>query len=350
MKLRVAILAALGAALALYLLKFVGWHAVLSAVIAIGWAGFAVFCLCALGLFVMLGAAWRILMPESCGARLRVFIGARLVRDASAEVLPFSQLGGIALGVRAAMLQGLAAPLACASMVADVTTEMLAQIVYAALGVAILAARVPQSPGVASLTFTCVIGLVLGAIGAGLFIVVQRNGRRMTARLAAPLLRAAGQTLTGVSAALEAIYRSPARIGLSIGLHFAAWIASGMAVWLGFRLIGAHVDVAAVLAIESLVYATRSAAVLIPNALGVQEGAYVILAPLFGVGTEMALAVSVLKRARDIAVGVPVLLIWQAAEGRRALPGAPAQASGRTGPRAVAPASNDGAEVRSLND
>jgi hypothetical protein len=31
------------------------------------------------------------------------------------------------------------------------------------------------------------------------------------------------------------------------------------------------------------------------------------------------LAVSLLKRARDIAVGVPILLMWQAAEGRRAL-------------------------------
>jgi hypothetical protein len=35
----------------------------------------------------------------------------------------------------------------------------------------------------------------------------------------------------------------------------------------------------------------------------------------------MALAMSVLKRARDIAIGVPVLLIWQGAEGRRALSG-----------------------------
>src|SRR5262249_13432524 len=71
--------------------------------------------------------------------------------------------------------------------------------------------------------------------------------------------------------------------------------------------------------IESLVYAIRSAAVFIPNALGVQEGAYVLLGPLFGVATDTALAISVLKRARDIAIGVPVLLIWQAAEGRRAV-------------------------------
>jgi len=33
--------------------------------------------------------------------------------------------------------------------------------------------------------------------------------------------------------------------------------------------------------------------------------------------------VSLLKRARDIAVGVPILLIWQAMEGQRALAGRP---------------------------
>jgi hypothetical protein len=31
--------------------------------------------------------------------------------------------------------------------------------------------------------------------------------------------------------------------------------------------------------------------------------------------------VSLLKRARDIAVGVPILLIWQGVEGQRALAG-----------------------------
>jgi glycosyltransferase 2 family protein len=51
----------------------------------------------------------------------------------------------------------------------------------------------------------------------------------------------------------------------------------------------------------------------------VQEAAYAVLSPLFGIGADIGLAVSLLKRARDIAVGVPILLIWQAVEGRRAL-------------------------------
>jgi putative membrane protein len=204
-------------------------------------------------------------------------------------------------------------------MIVDVTTEMLAQIAYAALGMVILAARVPQSSQVASLIKGCAIGLVLAVIAAGLFVGLQRRGGPITARFASRLVRDAGRTLAGVGSALETIYRSPARFALSTALHLAAWVGNGAAVWLGFRLIGARIDLAAVIAIESIVYAIRSAAVIVPNALGVQEGAYVLLAPLFGVGTDTALAMSVLKRARDIAIGVPVLLLWQAAEGRRAL-------------------------------
>src|ERR1700756_3232959 len=92
-----------------------------------GGGGFALFFLGALALFVLLGAAWLVLLPAASAPRLRVLISARLVRDAGAEVLPLSQLGGIALGVRAAILLGLPAALAAASMIVDVTAEMLAQ-------------------------------------------------------------------------------------------------------------------------------------------------------------------------------------------------------------------------------
>jgi len=327
MKLRLAIFATFGAALALYLVMYVGWRAVFSAALGIGWGGFALLCLCALALFIVLGAAWHVLLPRTSTSPLWVFVRARMVRDSVAEVLPLSQLGGIALGVRAAVLQGVASPLASASMIVDVTTELLAQIAYAALGVAILRARVAQSALVASLTTACLVGLVVATIAAALFLAVQRHGQRLTGKVFALLLRSAGQQFTAaVGAALDAIYRSPRRVAGSVAYHFAAWNLSAVPIWLGFRLMGSHVDLIAVLAIESLIYAIRSAAVLIPNALGVQEAAYALLGPLFAVPPELALAVSVLKRARDVAIGVPVLLAWQAAEGRRALSRAAATA------------------------
>ena len=56
---------------------------------------------------------------------------------------------------------------------------------------------------------------------------------------------------------------------------------------------------------------------MVPNGLGVQEGAYTLLGPLFGLPAEMALALSLTKRARDISIGVPALLVWQAMEAGR---------------------------------
>jgi len=151
------------------------------------------------------------------------------------------------------------------------------------------------------------------------FLALQRHSRRMTARITARIFPAAVAATAAVSGELDAIYRSPQRVGISLALHFVGWIASAIGAWIAFRLMGANIDLAAVLAIESLLCATRSIAFFIPNALGVQEAAYAILSPLFGVGAEIGLAVSLLKRARDIAVGVPILLIWQGVEGQRAL-------------------------------
>src|SRR5262252_8428755 len=207
MKVRLAILATVGVALALYLVRYVGWRPVLSAIGALSLVGFAVFSLSGLLVFVLLGAAWQVLLAGPGAPRLALLIRARLVRDAGAEVLPLSQLGGIVLGVRAAILQGLAAPLAAAAMIADVTTEMLAQIAYAALGVSILAVRGPHDSRVATFVAAGLTGLALAAVAAVLFIAVQRHGGRIAAKFAVRLTRGAGASLTGMRTALERIYR-----------------------------------------------------------------------------------------------------------------------------------------------
>ena len=64
-------------------------------------------------------------------------------------------------------------------------------------------------------------------------------------------------------------------------------------------------------------YAARSVAFAIPNAVGVQEGAYILLGVGFGLTPETALALSLLKRARDLTIGLPVLAAWQLVESGR---------------------------------
>ena len=318
MNLRVVIVALLGLALSIYLVAYAGIGSVFSAVVAVGWSGFALLCLYNLGLFVILGCAWYVLLPESSVATLRVFVWARMVRDAATDVLPFSQLGGIVLGARAAILHGISDPLVYSSIIVDVTTEMLAQIAYVALGVLILDLRAPPTSPEQSLIKALLIGVVCAVAVAGVFLALQRHGHRVIERFTARVLPGALRRTMAVSIALRSIYRSRARVGTSIVLHSVGWIASAIGAWIAFRLIGMRVELKSVLALEGLVSAIRSTAVFIPHALGAQEAAYALLSPLFGIGAEFGLAVSVLKRARDLAIGVPILLIWQAMEGHRA--------------------------------
>ena len=319
MKWRVATIATLGLGLALYLVLHIGFAPITSAVARIGWRGFALFCLYGLALFPLLGAAWFILLPSGSVVAFRVLVWARLVREAASDVLPFSQLGAIALGVRAAVLHGVAAPLASASIIVDVTTELLAQIAFIALGLGILSKHLPPTALSASLVRIVLIGLACAVFVGAILLALQRYGHRLTSRIAARLTpRAASQT-AAVGAMLDAIHASRARVVLSAGAHLAGWIASAAGVWIAFRLMGAHVDFLSVLAVESLVSAAKSAAVLVPAGLGVQEATYAVLAPLLGVAPPLGLAVSLLKRARDIVLSVPVLLVSQAVESRRAL-------------------------------
>ena len=83
------------------------------------------------------------------------------------------------------------------------------------------------------------------------------------------------------------------------------------------RLAGQPLPWSAVLAIESLLYAIRTAAFVVPQAVGVQEGAYLLLGAAFGLTPEMALALSLLKRARDLVIGLPAIGIWQTIESSR---------------------------------
>ena len=55
----------------------------------------------------------------------------------------------------------------------------------------------------------------------------------------------------------------------------------------------------------------------VPGALGAQEGGLIVLCALFGIPPDQALALSLVKRAADVALGLPGLLVWQFAESRR---------------------------------
>ncbi len=291
-----------------------GAAAVLHSLIAIGPFGFASVCLIHIALIALMGLAWWALLP---GTKPWVAIWGRFVRDAGSEVLPLSQVGGYVLGTRAVAISGVAATCGAASTIVDVTLEFVGQLAYVGLGLVWLLHL--HTAGIAP-------GLVVsGLAGASLlaiaFVIVQRRGVRYADRIAGILGQGwAERTAAGAAAlhnALEAIYRHHAGLWSSFLLHFLCWILSASEIWVALAFAGQPIPFGSALIIESLVYALRTSAFFVPNAIGVQEGAYVLLGGVFGLSPEMALALSLLKRARDLTIGLPVLAWWQIIEGGR---------------------------------
>ena len=319
MKFGVIAAALIGLAVAVWLLLHIGVAPVFAAIGSVGIAGFALICLYGCGVVALMGSGWFALIPHGHSRDLLTCIIGRQTRDSAGDILPFSQFGGILIGARYAILRGISAPLASASMVADVTTELMAQIAFMVIGVALGIAQLRASPTMAPYVNGLLLGTFLLVPGIAAFVFLQQRGSAFAERLAERFLPAAVKQTAAFGQAMKEMYESPARLAASSTIHLIAWIGSGVAIWISVRLIGGHISIFSALAIEALLAALRSATVFVPSAIGVQEAGYAALMPLFGLGPEVGLAVSLLKRARDVVVGVPVLLAWQAMESRRAL-------------------------------
>ena len=104
-------------------------------------------------------------------------------------------------------------------------------------------------------------------------------------------------------------------------LHETHRVVGAGEAWVGLWFMGHALLWSDALILESLAFALRTAAFAVPARLGVQEGGYVVLGALFGLSPEVALALSLLKRARELSTGLPCLIVWQSLEARRDLAG-----------------------------
>ncbi|WP_426258472.1 lysylphosphatidylglycerol synthase domain-containing protein [Sphingomonas sp. DC1600-2] len=295
----------------------VGLVQVAEAMASIGWIGMASFVLWSGGVLALLGMAWVAVAPSESADRLWLFVWARTTREAATDILPFSQLGGLVVGARTLAAFGVPQPVIYASMIADLTTEMAAQLIFTLFGVGVL---------LLVLTHAAVqqgfVPLALGGVGAMvalmlLFVFAQRPMLKLAGTLGARLLPGSVAAMAAVREQLDAIYREPRRVIAAFLFNLAAWLASAAGAWIALWFMGSHVPLWAVLMIEALIFTLRSVAFAIPGAIGVQEAAYVLIGPLVGLPPATALALSLLKRARDVVIAVPALLVWQIGEYRR---------------------------------
>jgi putative membrane protein len=245
------------------------------------------------------------------------FVKLRWIREAVNALLPVAQIGGEFVGARLLMLRAVPLSAAGASVTLDLTLEVLSQIAFTLLGVTLLV-HDPQHHLTAWM-----VGGILAALGVlALFVLAQRHG--LFGVIERGLLRFSEKAgwsglgdVRGLHEAIAALYRDPRRLAIASTHHFISWLLGGFEIMLALHLVGHSIDFRDGLIIESLGQALRAVGFAVPGSLGVQEGGYVLVCGLVGIPPQAAIELSLLKRIREVALGLPGLIVWQAIEGHR---------------------------------
>ncbi|WP_297491388.1 lysylphosphatidylglycerol synthase domain-containing protein [Acidocella sp.] len=317
-KLLPAMLALLGVGVITGLVVYFGAGDVLHVLASVRPAGFGAYILVQLGIVLGLGLCWRMLLRSRQKGSYWLCVWGRLVRDATGEFLPFSQVGGFVLGARVIGLGGVRMANAVASTLGDVTAEFLAQLVFVGIGLAVLSRKAPGS----DLLLPVAIGLCIAVVmGVGMILAQRGTGTKLFRGLA---LRIAGATGEGAAAgverlqvALDIMYGERDRLALCALFHLGCWFGTATASYIGFHALSVPLSWLDAMCIEALLHAIMALAFFIPGRAGVQEAAYTVLGGIFGVPPEIALSLSLLRRARDFVIALPVLVVWQGLEAKK---------------------------------
>lgn len=316
MKLSVALGALLGVLAAVLIVAWYGLAAVGDALELAGWTGLAAIIVYHFVPVTFCALAWRSLFDHP-RVSVAQFVWIRWLRDAGSDLLALVPGGGEMLGIRAMKLAGIELSAATASTVVDVTVEMLAQIAFTIVGLIILLDR-PAGP----LVPWTLLGLAAIIPLAAALVFAQRLGligliERFADKLAAGYGWTALVHVNGLEERVQALYRQRGAIARAFATHFVAWIVGVAEAGIALAMMGVRPGFGSLVVLESLTFAVRTAAFFVPAAAGVQEGGYVLLGGALGISPDIALALSLLKRGRELVLGTVALLLWHSIESRR---------------------------------
>jgi putative membrane protein len=305
--------------LAVYLIIDSGAAQVAHAMLVVGWwlIPITLFHLVPL---IFSALSWRELLPAASRLDAFTIVWIRWIRESINSLLPVASIGGDIASVRLANLQGVPGAQAAASMVVDTTVGAATQLIFVLSGVGLLLMRSTESNALA------VAGMVL--VGTGIFVVAiaafvlfQHRGlfagfAKFTRRLLPEKwLSSLAASASAVDAAVVASYRDGWSIWRASLLRLIGWAAGAGEVWLVMQSLGHPIGMTEAFILESLSSGVRAAAFIVPGALGVLEGSFVLFGALFGLPADTALAISLSKRVRELALGLPGLFAWHWIEG-----------------------------------
>ncbi len=312
----------LGLAAIVYLVMHEDSVAILDAVDRAGWALLWLLPFHALPLLLdVLG--WRMLLAPSdpqrrAGVWTLFWIAA--IREACNRLLPVANIGGEIVGIRLVKWRGIDGAAATASIVIEVLLTLVNQYVFTALGIVLLIGLTHQVGVLDSVLIALLASLPLPF---GLLMLLRHG------RVFSRLERVAQKVLGGRNRLTElidgsnldqnirALCAKPMRLIGSGAWQFAGFVVGSFETWLGLHLLGYPISVWDAIAIEAVTQALRHIIFIVPAGLGVQEGGLVLFGSLIGVPPDASLALSLVKRLREVGFGVPALIYWQWVEVRR---------------------------------
>ena len=268
--------------------------------------------------FVLYAIGWRAMLrpidPDG-RARFGYVLWATTVREAVDRLLPVASLGGSVVGVRLIRWRGLATVPVSATIIVEILLTLMALYVFGAIATLILLAL---GSGAAHSQVLAVLVLSLPIpLGSWLLLRYGSVFQRMQ-RLLSPLVGlTAAEAASSLDADLRACLGRIRTLLLAGVLQLVALISASLEIWWALRLFDHPVSAASAVMLEGLTQAVRHLAFIVPAGLGVQEAALVLFGHTLGVSTELALAVSAVKRMREVLCGLPPLLSWQWVEARK---------------------------------
>jgi putative membrane protein len=313
----------LGLTLVVYLIVLSGAEDVAHGMLQVGWGLFPITLFHIVPLLLS-ALSWRDLLPRSSHLGVVSVTWIRWIRESVNALLPVAGVGGDLVCARLAHWHGVPGAQAAASMVVDVTIGAATQLFFVMIGVVLLLTHATQ-PAALAVAWAALIGIGIFLVAITLLLLFQR--RRMfsvSAKLAGGLLRNERLSrIAGGAAAIDdavlAIYRARFAFCRACLVRLVGWAAGTGEIWLLVQFLGQPMGVIDAFILESLGAGVRAAAFMVPGALGVLEGSFVVFGALFGLPAETALTISLSRRVRELALGVPGLIVWQWVEGRRAL-------------------------------
>jgi putative membrane protein len=304
----------IGAAAAVYLYATNDVSKVLSALALAGWGILAVVA-AHVPATVAATAGWRAMIPRGGPPLTRLFL-FRWIKEAVNSLLPVGQVGGDVVRTRLLIRSGIEPRTAIAGSVVDVAVGTASLFAYLLLGLGFLLLEPHKGLSTASalraIALTAVVGLAAAvAPRLGLIRLIDRIVIRLRRGAAA----AEGQDDAAIDEAATALSRHPAALASCAAYHLAAWGLGAFEAFVTLKVLHLGATWSEAFLVDTLGQGFRAAGFLIPGALGVQEGGFIIVFAMFGVPAEGALAFSTIRRLREVALGVPGLFAWAGLEG-----------------------------------